>query len=201
MNNMITKIKNYYRPYFVNRNWIKFSIYTSIMVLLVLFDVFTKIGVFNLYSKGLRNETYAVFGLVRLRLAFNKGAAFSFLSGNGFGLYFLPILSLVMFIALSYVYVVYFDKVPEFVILALVLLLAGCFGNMVDRFGRVANNPLYYRGVIDFIDVSHIFNFNAIFNIADVCVVASFVTIALGLIYFGINSLIHKKYIENEQQI
>ena len=211
MTNIIERIKKYYRPFFVNRNWIKFSIYSCIVVLLILFDVLTKIGVFNLFASELGIENIklvnssnhtAAFGLIRIRLSFNTGAAFSFLSTSEFGLYFLPLLSLIMFLVILYFYVVYFDKVPEFVILALVLILAGCFGNMVDRFGRVANNPLYFRGVIDFIDVSHIFTFfNAIFNIADVCVVASFVTILLGLIHFGINTLLHKKYLENEQPV
>lgn len=210
MTNILTKIKNYYRPYFENRNWYKFSLYSCIMVALIFFDIFTKIGVYNLFlakfgviHDGINSSDYYTgFGLFRIMLSFNKGAAFSFLSSNSFGLYFLPILSLVMFLALLYLYIVYFDKLPEFGLLAGVLLLSGCFGNMVDRFGRLANNPLYYRGVIDFLDVSHIFTFfKAIFNIADVCVVAAFVTIIIGLIHLGINTLLHNKYIENDQQI
>ena len=204
MNNMLTKIKKYYRPYFQYRNWIKYSIYTSIILLLVLFDILTKIGVYHLYIDKfgsipddvvrINSNLYSFFGMINIRLSFNTGAAFSFLSNDSFGRFFLPLLSLVMFIVLFYFYTVYFDRIPEFGLLAFVLILAGCFGNLVDRFGRLANNPYYYRGVIDFIDVSHVFRFNAIFNIADVCVVASFVTIILGLIYIGINTMLIKKH-------
>ena len=81
-----------------------------------------------------------------------------------------------MFIALFYFYTVYFDFMPNMIKLILVLMSSGCFGNMVDRFGRLSGNMYNKNGVIDFIDVTPMFPFfRAIFNVADVCVVASFV--------------------------
>lgn len=212
MNNMLDKLKSYFKPFFMYRNWTKYAVYTSIMISLVLFDVFTKIGVFHIYLdkygeipqnvSSIDSNIYSFFGMIHIRLSFNTGAAFSFLSNEAIGKILLPILSLVMFIVMFYFYTVYFDRIPEFFILALVLIISGCFGNLVDRFGRLAQNPYYFRGVIDFIDVSHIFPFKAIFNIADVCVVASFVTIIFGLIYMGINTILvnkNKSLIKNEE--
>ena len=117
---MLTKIKNYYRPFFQYRNWIKYSIYTSIILLLILFDILTKIGVYQLYIDRfgsipddvvrINSNLYSFFGMINIRLSFNTGAAFSFLSNDSFGRIFLPLLSLVMFIVLFYFYTVYFDN-------------------------------------------------------------------------------------------
>ena len=49
MKEIINKIKNYYRPYFKNRDWLLYSVLTTIIVLLILFDVFSKIGVYHAF--------------------------------------------------------------------------------------------------------------------------------------------------------
>ena len=53
-----------------------------------------------------------------------------------------------MFIVLFYFYTVYFDFMPNMIKLILVLMSSGCFGNMVDRFGRLSGNMYYKNGVI-----------------------------------------------------
>lgn len=214
MNKFVKKIKDYYRTFFVGRNYIEFWLFTSIIVLLILFDVFTKIGVFNYFkniydARGIEfipgghyiKDSYpALFGLINIQLSFNLGAAFSSFGGSPeFAKVFLSLLSLVAFLVLSYVYVVYYNKFPKFIILALILLISGCFGNMVDRFGRLANNYYYKYGVIDFLDMSPILPFfRAIFNVADVCVVASIVTLLLGGINTGIIYILERKRINLE---
>ena len=212
MREIISKIKNYYRPYFRNRDWLLFSILSSLIIILILFDVLSKIGVYHAFSDVINGHVVlkqdyqymsykALFGLMNIRLVFNTGAAFSaFSSAPSFANVFLPILSLIMFIVLIYIYIVYFDFMPNMVKLFLVLISSGCFGNMVDRFGRLSGNKYYRNGVIDFIDVTPMFPFfRAIFNVADVLVVASFVTAIIYGIYYLIIYMLNKKQLETSQ--
>ena len=143
----------------------------------------------------------SLFGLMNIRLVFNTGAAFSaFSSGSSFANVFLPLLSLIMFIVLFYFYTVYFDFMPNMIKLILVLMSSGCFGNMVDRFGRLSGNMYNKNGVIDFIDVTPMFPFfRAIFNVADVCVVPSFEATIIYGIYYLIIYYLNKKNQNNIQ--
>lgn len=93
----------------------------------------------------------------------NTGAAFSMLSGHNLFLIFLP---LVICVVLAYLL---FAKKIRHPLgkTALVFLLGGAVGNLIDR--------VVHGFVVDFIDV-RIINF-AIFNVADI-----FVTVGAGLL-------------------
>lgn len=112
-------------------------------------------------------------GLLKFRLIFNPGAAFSF--GSSFTIVF----GLLAIAALAVLLVGVVPKVrgwwPS---LACGLLLAGIAGNLTDRLTRP---PGVLRGeVIDFIALP---NF-AIFNVADICLTAAAVIIVV-LALFG----------------
>ena len=64
------------------------------------------------------------------------------------------------------------EMMNKFTSISLSLILAGGFGNLIDRI---------FRGtVIDFIDISPIFNFPT-FNIADILVVVGWISFALSM--------------------
>lgn len=98
----------------------------------------------------------------------NTGAAFSILEGKQI---FLIIITLIILAAILFFMITKrVKRVPY--IWCMALILAGGFGNLIDR---------VFRGfVIDFIDV-RIINF-AIFNVADICAVVG----AFGLLLFVI---------------
>ncbi len=107
-------------------------------------------------------------GLVTLQLIRNPGAAFS-LGGGDFTLVF----TILAAVAIQVVLVMLVPKVRDLGwTIVTGLLLAGIVGNFIDRLFR---EPGFLRGhVVDFVKLPY---FNAIFNVADVCL-----TTAAGLI-------------------
>ncbi len=100
------------------------------------------------------------FHLVHVR---NKGAIFGFFSQSGNSWVFV-LLTLASFAALGLV-VFYFFKTPpseKFLSFALSLILAGAFGNLIDRVLR--------GSVIDFLDLSVKGWHWPSFNVADSCI-------------------------------
>jgi signal peptidase II len=109
-----------------------------------------------------------VFPMLNLTLAYNTGAAFSFLNGAGdWHRWFFAGFSLLM----SVVLIVWLYRVPkqEWLLSAgISLLVGGAIGNLIDR--------AFYGYVVDFIDVYYQHHHFATFNIADsaICVGAAF---------------------------
>lgn len=109
-----------------------------------------------------------VFPMFNLTLAYNSGAAFSFLSGAGdWHRWFFASFSLIVSIFLA----VWLYRTPSkahLLLTGISLILGGAIGNMIDR--------AYYGYVLDFIDVYYQHHHFATFNIADsaICVGAGF---------------------------
>lgn len=97
--------------------------------------------------------------MVNLTLAFNTGAAFSFLSGvGGWHRWFFALFSMVM----SGILITWLIRLPAKAILpclALSLILGGAIGNLYDR--------AMLGHVIDFIDVYYNNHHWPVFNLAD----------------------------------
>ncbi|MCF6807116.1 signal peptidase II [Thiotrichales bacterium 19S9-12] len=116
----------------------------------------------------------AIFPFLNMNLAFNRGAAFSFLaSESGWQLWFFSIIaiivSVVILILLSKLY-----RNENIKAISLCLILSGAIGNVLDR--------INYGYVIDFIDLHYNSYHWPTFNIADT-------SICVGAFLFILSSL------------
>ncbi|MCL4112512.1 UNVERIFIED_CONTAM: hypothetical protein GTU68_039422 [Idotea baltica] len=105
-------------------------------------------------------------------LAYNYGAAFSFLGDQGgWQRWFFTILAAVV----SVVILVWLSKLKQnekWTAISLSLVLGGAIGNLIDR--------LLYGRVIDFIDVFDGFYHFATFNVADIAINIGAVILVIG---------------------
>ena len=101
----------------------------------------------------------SVLPMVNLTLAYNTGAAFSFLSGAGeWHRWFFAGFSALMSVALIF-WIKNTKKDSHLTLLALSLILGGAVGNLIDR--------AFFGYVIDFIDIYYKNHHWPVFNIAD----------------------------------
>jgi signal peptidase II len=136
----------------------------GIAVIVVLLDQLTKITVEKLFTYG---ETLRVTSFFNLVLAYNKGAAFSFLNDQGGWQRYL--FTAIGIAAVAYIiYLLRRHSGQRMFCWALALIMGGAIGNVIDR--------LAYGHVIDFLDFHYagIGHFPA-FNIADsaICIGAA----------------------------
>lgn len=119
-----------------------------------------------------------VFPMLNVTLAFNTGAAFSFLNGAGdWHRWFFAGFSLLMSVVLT----VWLYRIPNqsrLLCAGVSLILGGAVGNLIDR--------AFYGYVIDFIDVYYQHHHFATFNIADSA-------ICIGAALFVLDTLVHRK--------
>ena len=136
---------------------------------LVGIDQLTKyLALVNLKPIG---STTVVDGFLDLTFVENRGVAFGMFSGKK---WFILLLTLCIVAFLVY----YFVKMPrtkeyQWVRCAMVLVLAGAVGNMLDRVFRGYVVDFFYFSLIDF----------PIFNVADIYVTMTFIVLVL-LIFF-----------------
>ena len=97
----------------------------------------------------------------------NRGIAFGLASGH---VHFFCIITLLVLVSIVIAICLNFHRMNNIGLIGIAMLLAGGFGNLIDRAFR-----LY---VVDFIDISGMFRF-PIFNIADICVVIGVVLIGI----------------------
>jgi len=134
------------------------SKWLSISVFVIVLDQISKQMVersFELY------ESINVIPFFNLTLAYNEGAAFSFLSdAGGWQRWFFLILTTVISTVVFFWLKKSEDKIES---LALSLVLGGAIGNLIDR--------LLLGHVIDFLDVYYETHHWPTFNIADMAIV------------------------------
>jgi signal peptidase II len=138
--------------------WLGFS------ALLVVFDQITK---FVLQSALVPGQSIDVLPpVVTLVLAYNPGAAFSFLaSGSGWQRYFFLIIALIASALIIYMMIKH--RTNRFLCFSLALVLGGAVGNLVDR--------AVYGAVVDFVLVRwpggpRLLDPWPAFNLADSCI-------------------------------
>ena len=144
----------------------------GIATIIVLADQLTKIVVEKLFQYGEELPVTSFFNLV---LAYNKGAAFSFLAGaSGWQRYFFTAVGIIAVTVIIYL----MRKHPgqRLFCWSLALIMGGAIGNVIDR--------VAYGHVIDFLDFywTGIGHFPA-FNIADI-------GISVGAVLFVIDELL-----------
>lgn len=136
----------------------------GLSALLVMLDQTTKIVVQHALIAGASIDVFPP--VLTLVLAYNPGAAFSFLaSGSGWQRYFFVIIA-----ALASALIIYMmnkHRADRFLCFSLALILAGAIGNLIDR--------LWYGAVVDFVLVRwpggpRLLDPWPAFNLADSCI-------------------------------
>lgn len=151
-------------------------IFVAIAVFVVLFDQGSKAWAFQ--NGGIFNDFHVIGDIVIFDCTYNTGAAFSFLAGVPWAQTFFKILTIIALVAFGFV----FYKLPQKDVvakLALVFIIGGAIGNLIDRFAM--------DKVRDFIYLSFV---GANCNIADFFVVIGGVLIVVAFVFIGENSLL-----------
>jgi signal peptidase II len=118
-------------------------------------------------------QSKVIFPMLNFTLAFNTGAAFSFLHSSGvWHHWFFMAFSLGMSVVL-FIWLLMLDASERLQLFSLCLILAGALGNVIDRF-KLGH-------VVDFIDVYYGQHHWPVFNVADsaICVGAVLLFIEL----------------------
>lgn len=147
-----------------------------IILIIIIFSFFLDLLTKNYALNHLIiNHSLAINNFLNFTLAFNYGAAFSFLSdAGGWQRWFFIIFSFIVIIIISYM-LIYDDNSPY---IAFSFVIGGALGNLNDR--------IIYGYVIDFIEIYYNTFYWPIFNIADVA-------ISIGVILLLHNIIFNKK--------
>lgn len=133
-------------------------IYLLIILLGIAADQAVKLSVMRHLQDG--ELLTVISNFFNITKTVNRGAAWSFLAGQAWGIYLLTAISAVALVVLLVCVYSTKEKVNRF---GLSLMAAGCAGNLIDR--------VLYRGVVDMFA----FNFGSfhypVFNVADICLV------------------------------
>jgi signal peptidase II len=133
-------------------------VWTIILILLVLIDQVSKYATRTYID--IDGSITVINGFFYLTHRINKGAAWSFLAGQSWGIYVLASISFIASILMIYL----IRKTPVVKLkIAFTLICGGSIGNLIDR--------VVFRGVTDFLDFhfgSYVF---PTFNVADSLVV------------------------------
>ena len=150
-----------------------------IILIIIIFSFFLDLLTKNYALNHLIiNHSLSINNFLNFTLAFNYGAAFSFLSdAGGWQRWFFIIFSFIVIIIISYM-MIYDDNSPY---IAFSFVIGGALGNLNDR--------IIYGYVIDFIEIYYDTFFWPIFNIADVA-------ISIGVILLLHNIIFNKKKIK-----
>tara|TARA_Y100000022_G_C13259309_1_gene381781 strand:- start:528 stop:998 length:471 start_codon:yes stop_codon:yes gene_type:complete len=118
------------------------------------------------------NHSVSVNNYLNFTLAFNYGAAFSFLSdAGGWQRWFFIIFSLIVIFVI--VILLIKDKNAEYI--AYSFILAGALGNLYDR--------IFFGYVIDFIEIHYNNFYWPIFNIADIAISTGVIMLLYSILF------------------
>ena len=142
-----------------------------VLLVLVIIDQASKLVVLKNLTLC---QSITLFPSFDLTLVFNTGVAFSLFSGGGdLGRWILVFLVLLVLLYLAYV--LFKEKLNDFEILSLLLILSGGMGNLIDR---------TFRGyVVDFIHLYYESYSFYVFNFADTYITIGVIIYIIGMIY------------------
>ena len=133
-----------------------FYINLSFIILIFLIDRVSKIYVINLHKKFLGSEIFSS-KFLNINLIWNEGIAFGLLSFDQENLYNLLTILIILIILIIFLMALKSSGLKK---IALMMILGGALGNVIDR--------IIYKAVPDFIDF-HVGNFHwFIFNVSDI---------------------------------
>ena len=128
----------------------------SIIIFIFFLDLITKNYAL---SSLIINHSISINNSLNFTLAFNHGAAFSFLSNaSGWQRWFFIIFSVIVILIITYILVK--EKNSQYI--AFSFVIGGAIGNLYDR--------ILYGYVIDFIEFHYNSFYWPIFNIADIAI-------------------------------
>lgn len=154
----------------------KTAIYYAIAVVVLVLDQASKM----FFEKWLVHELHSVpviEPVLSWTLAYNRGAAFSFLANQGgWQKWFFAVLGLVV----SLFIIQYLRKIPanaKVLSIGLAMVLGGAVGNVIDR--------ILYGHVIDFIHVHYadVWHY-PIFNVADIGICVGMALVVIDMLFF-----------------
>lgn len=154
---------------------------------IVFFDQLTKLIAINHLSEI--ESTVFIKNVLHWRLAYNKGAAWSMCSGHTD---ILAIISLIASFVIFYFMKDFNLKKKPLYSIAIVFILGGTIGNMIDRFFRM-------EGVVDFIELG--FMDFPIFNLADSFLVVGTILLMISILFMDSLHLKKEKKVENQNEI
>ena len=165
-----------------------------LFVILLAVDIVTKqiIMQSGVEAPGLVSD----WGFVHISYVQNKGAAFGIGTGNEVAnrVIYLVVASLVS-IGITFYLIWKRKETKLFIRAALVMVVTGALGNMIDRiFYAQPDQPLHYV-VVDWIDFYWFWPF--VFNIADCCIVIAAFMLIIYLIVGEVKDVIAKRKAEN----
>lgn len=141
----------------------------AVVIVLVAADQITKLLVMAHFTKG--QSIHIIDGVLDFTYVQNRGAAFGIFADHR---WIFMVLTCAIIVGIAYLW--YKDYITHITgRISAVLIVAGGIGNMIDRI------RLGY--VVDFIDISPLFNF-AVFNVADCCVTVGSVLLMVYIIFY-----------------
>ena len=126
-------------------------------------------------------------GILKIDIAYNKGASFSFLSNVEWAQTFFILLTVVV-LAFGVGFIIVKKPKSKWLNSALALMFSGTIGNFIDR--------LAFRYVRDFINVP----FFANFNVADVCLCIGAFMLIFYVLFMGEDPVFNFKKNKNESK-
>lgn len=173
------KLKNYFKDYFKNLNYVAWIISILVAVGLFLLDYFSKRAAY-MDSRLQAGETiHFIPGLLDFYLTGNKGAAWG--SMSGWSWFLIPVSTLAS-IMLMVNLLFRFRKYNWGMTIGITLMLPGAAGNLIDRIGLAAQVEPYKKGVIDFLKFAFWPSF-PICNVADYCLTVGAVFLFIGFVF------------------
>lgn len=156
------------------------------VALLVILDQITKIGIVRYFSDPNAQNIVIWPGVFELTYVENRGAAFGMMQGKAWLFVIITIAVLIMILW-------YWKQIPSnktglWMKVALVLVISGALGNLIDRVSLNYVRDMFYFVLIDF----------PVFNVADMCVVGG-VILLFPILLFGNIENEMKKLSDNEE--
>lgn len=156
------------------------------VVLLVVLDQLTKIGIVQYFSNPSAQNIMIWPGVLELTYVENRGAAFGMMQGKVW--LFVMITVAVLGMILWYWKHIPHTKTGIWMKVALVLVMSGAIGNLIDRVCLNYVRDMIYFSLIDF----------PVFNVADMCVVGG-VILLFPILLFGDIDHEEQELIDNEE--
>ena len=156
----------------------------AVVLVVVALDQITKF-----YAESQNVNTVIIPELLKFKLSWNEGAAFSFLSNESWAQTFFKVFTvlLLLLILVWVAYEIIKKKTPsKWLSIAVALCFGGAVGNLIDRF--------IFNKVRDFIFVFYNTNiFPAIFNVADIALVVGVIMVCVYLLFLDSDAIFKKR--------
>ncbi|MBR2646136.1 MAG: signal peptidase II [Clostridia bacterium] len=159
-----------------------------LFVVLVLIDQLTKVAADVYFNRPSAPKMIAIIpGWINLCISYNPGIAYGIGSDASAGVKIAVIIGTALMMAAFAVLYFKLDKRRTLIRIAIVFVVAGGVGNLIDRVYYQVWDPNVTQGVRDMVDLSR-FGF-AVCNFADFFITGGAVTLVLALLFFDTDAI------------